>query len=76
MYCLGMMMSISTRTTSKKMLVRPGEYYYANNLFFFEDFDFYFIRLRVHIQRVLGLCDFWDLEKVALAKNYIMQIFS
>ena len=26
------------------------------------------------IQRVLALCDFWDLEKVALAKNCIRQI--
>jgi hypothetical protein len=27
------------------------------------------------VQRVLALCDFWDLEKVALAKNRISQIF-
>ena len=28
------------------------------------------------VQRVLALCDFWDLVKVALAKNRISQIFS
>ena len=28
-----------------------------------------------HIQRVLALCYFWDLEKVALAKNRISKIF-
>jgi hypothetical protein len=28
----------------------------------------------VDVQRVLALCDFWDLEKVALAKNRIRQI--
>ena len=31
---------------------------------------------KFYIQRVLTLCDFWDLEKVALAKNSISQIFT
>ena len=29
-----------------------------------------------YIQRVLALCDFWDLEKVALAKDCIRKNFS
>ena len=41
---------------------------------------FYFPKgnnLHICIQRVLALCDFWDLEKVALAKkNRISQIFT
>ena len=30
---------------------------------------------QIHIQRVLALCDFWDLEKFVLGKNRISQIF-
>ena len=32
------------------------------------------INKQTYIQRVLALCYFWDLEKVALAKNRISQI--
>jgi hypothetical protein len=32
--------------------------------------------LQNYVQRVLALCDFWDLEKVALAKNHIRQFFT
>ena len=36
-------------------------------------FDFY-ILISSDIQRVLVLCDFWDLEKFALAKNRIRHV--
>ena len=31
---------------------------------------------KLHLQRILALCDFWDLKKVASAKIGIRQIFS